>query len=166
VRSHWITDSLDWIDTHNGVIRSAVSSDGLIVIRCWDDIGETPEDGWTRKPTVKGCVADDADSEFRDHDSDATRLGGFAFASWYEGSIHCYYSVLVMKDWFLMLLSGIYPLLALTMSRIRRKPSGFCRKCNYDLRATPDRCPECGTINKRLHARNSRNPPAAKIRCG
>lgn len=50
--------------------------------------------------------------------------------------------------WFVCLAMFIMP--ALTGLRNRRKPrwrrGGACRSCGYDLRATPDRCPECGNI--------------------
>ncbi len=52
--------------------------------------------------------------------------------------------------WFLCALTALPPVLMGTR-RIRRRSRRemcFCPVCNYDLRATPDRCPECGTNPK------------------
>ena len=55
--------------------------------------------------------------------------------------------ILVLPYWAIFL-----PLAAATFYYLRnrrrwdRQRQGLCTKCGYDLRATPDRCPECGTI--------------------
>jgi hypothetical protein len=52
-----------------------------------------------------------------------------------------------LPHWFLALLFAILPavhLRAAIRSR-RRHRAGHCPTCGYDLRATPERCPECGT---------------------
>jgi len=55
--------------------------------------------------------------------------------------------VLGIPDWFLILVALLLPLRWLKKPRTRR---GICSSCGYDLRATPDRCPECGTQTLQL----------------
>jgi hypothetical protein len=57
-------------------------------------------------------------------------------------------SIVMIPTWLPLLLLGILPAFTLRrlIARRQRRRAGLCRHCGYDLRATPDRCPECGAV--------------------
>jgi hypothetical protein len=83
-------------------------------------------------------------------------LAGFAFTlrdrdgsmpvegypNWFVPRIY-----LQVPFWFLFLVTLIMPVVFVrrTFARQRFQTAGVCRRCGYDLRATPKQCPECGT---------------------
>jgi hypothetical protein len=72
------------------------------------------------------------------------QLGGYAGPAALRWNLYLPY-------WALVTLSLAVPLcrhLARRHAR-RRQSAGLCPLCGYDLRATPERCPECGTMSAR-----------------
>lgn len=55
---------------------------------------------------------------------------------------------LFVPSWFLVVALSLPPALMAFRWAIRRRRvrENCCRACGYDLRATPGRCPECGTV--------------------
>jgi hypothetical protein len=69
----------------------------------------------------------------------------------------------ITVDYWLIIILGAAPLLwwgirSKNRAGKRAKP-GSCLHCGYDLRATPDRCPECGNVP--VDAENSKQPGEA-----
>ena len=84
---------------------------------------------------------------------------GDKFTSWERGGFWWYslsspifgnwYVELIVPFWSVAAIAAVIPLARMAAwrrSRVRdrRARAGLCPTCGYDLRATPDRCPECG----------------------
>jgi hypothetical protein len=87
------------------------------------------------------------------HQTPIRYAGGFTATRWGLGyeSVRVpewRYRALAFPLWLSTTLFASLPItrLALLVRRRRRGVEGHCTHCGYDLRATPDRCPECGRI--------------------
>lgn len=50
-----------------------------------------------------------------------------------------------ISSWLIAMTWAVLPILWIALRFRRRSPAGMCSDCGYDLRASTDRCPECGT---------------------
>jgi hypothetical protein len=64
------------------------------------------------------------------------------------------FTAVTVPHWFLVVATAVPTLLWLrgTLRHWRWARQGRCRSCGYDLRSSPDRCPECGAVPKKSAA--------------
>jgi len=81
-----------------------------------------------------------------------------------EPDFRCRYAV--VPHWALAAFTSVLPVGRAwrRLRRIRiarqRRSAGRCPVCDYDLRATPDRCPECGATSNVGHTTSPRHTPS------
>ena len=167
VRSYWITDFVNWYAAQTGGEWRVSSSRGQFKISEYhwrgDDPPGTGENGELPKAyygtqseshspsLVKNFIWFHYSWQTGEESFRTISLAGITWES-STGSTQDVFSYsplfIAIPHWLVISLTMFAP--ARMFHRItRRRRSlrlGLCPSCDYDLRATPDRCPKCGTV--------------------
>jgi hypothetical protein len=137
VRSYWCTDAIKYSNGDSSWVFAS-GRVGLLA-SCYGDGMSKDWTGWHRWRGGPGEPA------FGGVNPPPDRCG-FAFQCFrWKANSPALRGVVLLPHWFVAL-----PAAVLGAWRVRRHWSsgivpGLCHACGYDLRATPGRCPECGT---------------------
>jgi len=163
VRSGAVSDAVSWRRADGGRWVGTAPGHLLAGLDLSDWSRQNPGAyGWSYERQSPPAPASDAmvqmlalDIEPNDSQAEWQR-GGFAWSSWRPASGTAYLARLAVPLWSVAAATLVLPLawsLRRTMSRARKRlNAGNCPACGYDLRATPDRCPECGSVPARKAA--------------
>jgi hypothetical protein len=138
-RGHQITETFRWADRR--VWQCWMLGPGQVMYLRANSTGTLTPEKLHRQPERKGAMVTDVQWLVRDFG----RFAGFAYGRAKAIDYHGWAVVIPM--WFVCLVFAVPPGVRVVQWRKRRaarRGPGLCRKCGYDLRATPDRCPECG----------------------
>jgi hypothetical protein len=151
-RSYWSADRIEWGDSWpktavpNGTVQWSLESDsGLLRFSRIRVIN-------AKSLIVIGYSSRLLNLRFLHSDATGDRIAGprFGWRTFVLPSQGFYSRAVtqVTLPWqFVVIVLLIFAVAALRARRKRQiGPPGYCPKCGYDLRATPNRCPECGSI--------------------
>jgi hypothetical protein len=154
VRSYWVADVVvHWSPAGIPISNTLWSTSGYLGLVRWEPPGHSSVRVQKRGLSYEHGPAGANDPSRFLGSRDSRRLLGVAyFDLTYTRANSPFAGVreraLLIPYWLLLAAFGPLPLVRLlSLSRRRRAAcaAGLCPNCGYDLRASPDRCPECGT---------------------
>ena len=161
VRSYWLMDALQYATLPTDPpqrLWTVASAGGRLLVTVdeyqkpvfFDNLDSDPvlKPGWHNAfgEVTKGRDADWSRNPPSRNQNPQLRVFGFRWQWTDSDGFVVIYRSIAIPFYALFLLSAVLPLVWIRRRRRAAlvKAAGLCPSCGYDLRATPDRCPECG----------------------
>lgn len=139
IRSYWVLEGVIWRYSHEAAIGVGTAPGRFYC-------GHSTEPEFPTSPRLE-YVNIEVQYSLTEVAPTVVEAAGFAIYS------NEFNKTVRFPFWLITLALGALGLLAFRQTR--RPRAGCCSTCGYDLRATPDRCPECGAVPAKLETKAS-----------